>query len=101
MPYLQQQDEIIHRVVSRVQVVTRAQPVVVVKVHLLVDAGVTEQVEQNLLGHPSGAEVLHFCRGERSETRDTSNTSDSASAMKLSYTIITGDRTHLWTGSGA
>lgn len=59
--YLQQQDEVIHRVVAGVEVVARAQPVVWVKVHFLVDTGVTEQVEQDLLGHASGAEVLHFC----------------------------------------
>lgn len=71
--YLQQQDEVVHRVVSCVQIVTRAQPVVWVKVHFLVDTGVTEQVEQNLLGHASGAEVLHFYRGQRSQTQDTVN----------------------------
>lgn len=65
--YLQQQDEIVHRVVSRVQIVSRAQPVVWVKVYFLVDTGVTEQVEQDLLRHASGAEVLHFCGGQRSE----------------------------------
>ena len=52
-----------------VQVVTRAQTVVGVKVHFLVDARVTEQVEQHLLGDASGAEVLHLCRG--SKVRDT------------------------------
>lgn len=67
--YLQQQDEIVHRVVPCVQVVTRAQTVVGVKVHFLVDARVTEQVEQDLLGDASGAEVLHLCRG--SKVRDT------------------------------
>lgn len=70
--YLQQQDEIVHRVVSCVQVVTRAQAVVGVKVHFLVDARVTEQVEQDLLRDASGAEVLHLCRGQRSETQGSS-----------------------------
>lgn len=46
--------------VTSVEVVGRAQPVVVVKVDLLVDARVAEKVEQHLLGHPSWAEVLHF-----------------------------------------
>lgn len=58
--YLQQEDEVVHRVVACVQVVDRAQPVVVVKVDLLVDAGVTEQVEQDFLRYASWAEVLHF-----------------------------------------
>lgn len=69
--YLQQQDEIVHRVVASVEIVAWAQPVVWVKVHFLVDAGVTEQVEQDLLGHTAGTEVFHLCRGQRSETRDT------------------------------
>lgn len=46
--------------VAGVQVVARAQPVVVVEVDLLIDAGVAEQVEQHLLRHTSWAEVLHF-----------------------------------------
>lgn len=66
--YLQQQDEVVHRLVAGVQIVARAQPVVRVEVHFLVDAGVTEQVEQNLLGHAARAEVFHLCRGQRSET---------------------------------
>lgn len=59
---LQQQDEIVHWVVSRVQIVSGAQAVVGVKVHFLVDTGVTQQVEQDLLRHTSGAEVLHLCK---------------------------------------
>lgn len=62
--HLQQQDEVIHRVVARVQVVSGAQAVVGVKVHFLVDTGVAQQVEQDLLGHSARAEVLHFCKGE-------------------------------------
>ncbi len=73
--HLQQQDEIVHRVVSRVQIVTRAQTVVGVKVHFLVDARVTEQVEQDLLRNSRRAEVLHLCRGQRSETQDTVSSS--------------------------
>lgn len=61
--YLQQQDEIVHRMVARVQIVAWAQPVAGVKVHFLVDTGVTEQVEQDLLRHTSRAEVLHFYKG--------------------------------------
>lgn len=68
---LQQQDEIVHWVVSRVQIVTRAQAVVRVKVHFLVDTRVTQQVEQDLLRHSSGAEVLHFCKRRGSKVRDT------------------------------
>lgn len=71
--YLQQQDEIVHRVVASVEIVAWAQPVVWVKVHFLVDTGVTEQVEQDLLRHAGGAEVIHFCRGRKSETHDTIN----------------------------
>lgn len=51
--YLQQQDEVVHRVVAGVQVVARAQPVAGVKVHFLVDTRVAEQVKQDLLGHTS------------------------------------------------
>lgn len=58
--YLQKENEVVHRVVPGVQVVDRAQPVVVVKVDLLVHTGVTEQMEQNFLRHPSWTEVLHF-----------------------------------------
>lgn len=73
--HLQQQDEVVHRVVARVQIVSGAQTVVGVKVHLLVDTGVAQQVEQDLLGHSAGAEVLHFCKGggrwgQRSRQRD-------------------------------
>lgn len=50
-----------------VQIVTRTQTVVWVKVHFLVDTGVTQQVEQDLLRHARRAEVLHFCR--RSDTQ--------------------------------
>lgn len=60
--YLQQQDEVVHRLVAGVQVVAGAQPVVGFEVHLLVDTGVAQEVEQNLLGHPGRAEVLHLCR---------------------------------------
>lgn len=49
--------------VARVQIVSGAQTVVGVKVHFLVDTGVAQQVEQDLLGHSAGAEVLHFCKG--------------------------------------
>lgn len=61
--HLQQQDEVVHRVVACVQIVSRAQAVVRVKVHFLVDTGVAQQVEQDLLRHAPGAEVLHFCKG--------------------------------------
>lgn len=57
--------------VASVEIVAWTQSVVWVKVHFLVDAGVTEQVEQDLLGHAAGAEVFHLCRGQRSEKRDT------------------------------
>lgn len=49
--------------VARVQIVSRTQTVVWVKVHFLVDTGVAQQVEQDLLRHAPGAEVLHFCKG--------------------------------------
>lgn len=61
--YLQQQDEVVHRVVARVEIVSCTQTIVGVKVHFLVDTGVTQQVEQDLLRHSAGAEVLHFCKG--------------------------------------
>lgn len=67
--------------VASVEIVARAQPVAGVKVHLLVDAGVTEQVEQDLLGHASGTEVLHLYRGERSERRDTLTSNSSGSSL--------------------
>lgn len=63
--HLQQQDEVIHRVVARIQVVSGAQAVVGVKVNFLVDTGVAQQMEQDLLGDSAGAEVLHFCKGGR------------------------------------
>lgn len=53
--------------VARVQIVSGAQTVVGVKVHFLVDTGVAQQVEQDLLGHSAGAEVLHFCKGAGGE----------------------------------
>lgn len=69
--HLQQEDEIVHWMVACVQVVIRAQTVVLVKVHFLVDTGVTQQVEQDLLRHAAGAEVLHFCRrGSKVRARD-------------------------------
>lgn len=61
--HLQQQDEVIHWVVARVEIVSGTQTVVGVKVHFLVDTGVTQQVEQDLLRHSAGAEVLYFCKG--------------------------------------
>lgn len=61
---LEEQDEVVHRVVPRVQVVAGAQPVVWVKRYFLVDTGVTQKVKQDLLGHAHGAEVLHFYRRE-------------------------------------
>lgn len=61
--HLQQQDEVVHRVVARVEIVSCTQTVVGVKVHFLVDTGVTQQVEQDLLRHSAGAEVLHLCKG--------------------------------------
>lgn len=65
--YLQQQDEVVHGLVPGVQVVARAQTVVVVEVDLLVDAGVAQQVEQNLLRHPDRTEVLHLWRSSEEE----------------------------------
>ena len=67
--YLQQEDEVVNGVVARVQVVLRTQPVAGVKLHLLVHTGVAEEVEQDPLGHPARTEMLHFCRGQRSEGR--------------------------------
>lgn len=64
--YLQQKDEIVHWVVAGVKIVCWAQTVVRVKVHFLVDTGVTEQVEQDLLRYTCWAEVFHFYRGQRS-----------------------------------
>lgn len=64
--YLQQKDEIVHWVVAGVKIMCWAQTVVRVKVHFLVDTGVTEQVEQDLLRYTCWAEVFHFYRGQRS-----------------------------------
>lgn len=61
---LKQQDEIVHRVVTGVQVVAGAQTVARVKMHFLVDTGVTQKVKQDLLRHAYGAEVLHLYQGE-------------------------------------
>ena len=47
--HLQQQDEVIHWVVARIEVVVQAKPVGGVKVHFLVDAGMTEEMEEYLL----------------------------------------------------
>ena len=66
MKYLQQEDEVVHGVVARVQVVLGTQPVAGVKLHLLVHTGVAEEVEQDPLRHPARTEMLHFCRGQRS-----------------------------------
>lgn len=49
--------------VPRVQIVAGAQAVVLVKMHFLVDTGVTQKVKEHLLGHAQRAEVFHFYRG--------------------------------------
>lgn len=46
--------------VSGVEVVVGAQAVGGVKLDLLVDAGVAQQVQQHLLRHAQRAEVLHL-----------------------------------------
>lgn len=96
---LEEQDEIIHRVVPRVQIVGGAQAVVWVKMYLLVDAGVTQKVKQDFLRHAHGAEVLHFYQREvkRSETvrlgiRKSENcrlSHDESNLLSDSNTIIT------------
>lgn len=48
---LKQQDEIVYRVVTGVQVVAGAQTVAGVKMHFLVDTGVAQKVKQDLLRH--------------------------------------------------
>lgn len=52
-----------------VQIVAGAQAVVLVKMHFLVDTGVTQKVKEHLLGHAQRAEVFHFYGGggQRSE----------------------------------
>lgn len=47
--HLQQQDEVIHWVVACIEVVVQAKPVGGVKVHFLVDTGMTKQMEEYLL----------------------------------------------------
>lgn len=61
--YLEDEDEIIDRLVALVQVVLGSQAVAVIELHLLVDAGVLEEVQQDLLGDPGWAEEIHFCGG--------------------------------------
>ncbi len=58
--HLQQQDEVIHGVVPRVQVVIGTEPVGGVKLHFLVDARVPQQMKQDSLGHALRAEVFHL-----------------------------------------
>lgn len=55
--------------VPRVQIVAGAQAVVLVKMHFLVDTGVTQKVKEHLLGHAQRAEVFHFYQGGRSKVR--------------------------------
>lgn len=50
--------------VPRVQIVAGAQAVVLVKMHFLVDTGVTQKVKEDLLRHAQRAEVFHFYQGE-------------------------------------
>lgn len=52
-----------------VQIVAGAQAVVLVKMHFLVDTGVTQKVKEDLLRHAQRAEVFHFYQGggQRSE----------------------------------
>lgn len=47
--------------VARVQIVGGAEAIAGVKVHLLVDTGVAQKVEKDLLRHTRRAEVLHLC----------------------------------------
>lgn len=60
MWHLQQQNEVIHRVVPRVQVVIRTEPDRGVKLHFLVDARVPQQMKQDSLWHALRAEVFHL-----------------------------------------
>lgn len=59
--YLQDENEIVHRLAALVQVMVCSQAVALVKPHFLVDAGMLQQVQQNLLGDAQGAEHIHLC----------------------------------------
>lgn len=59
--YLQDENEIVHRLAALVQVMVCSQAVTLVKPHFLVDAGMLQQVQQDLLGDAQGAEHIHLC----------------------------------------
>lgn len=59
--YLQDENEVIHRLAALVEVVVRGQAVALVKPHFLVDAGMLQQVQQDLLRDAQWAEHIHFC----------------------------------------
>lgn len=59
--YLQDEDEVVHRPATLVQVVVGGQAVALIKPYFLVDAGMLQQVQEDLLRDPQRAEDVHLC----------------------------------------
>lgn len=58
--YLQDEGEVVRRLAALVQVMVCGQAVALIKPHFLVDTGVPQQVQQDLLRHSQWAEHIHL-----------------------------------------
>lgn len=65
--YLQDENEVIYWLAALVQIMVCGQAVALVKLHLLVDTGMLQQVQQDFLRDSQWAEHIHLCPtvGER------------------------------------
>ena len=59
--YLQDEDEVVHWPAALVQVVVGSQAVALIKPYFLVDTGMLQQVQKDLLRDPQRAEDVHLC----------------------------------------